>query len=68
MNSTQHQQQKLFIERLRDLEHYIKFLDRYIKELKEFSKREDEDTEVIKEMERFTRKKFKLLRLYIKGN
>ncbi|KAG4088753.1 hypothetical protein H8356DRAFT_958097 [Neocallimastix lanati (nom. inval.)] len=66
MNSTQHQQQKLFIERLRDLEHYIKFLDRYIKELKEFSKREDEDTEVIKEMERFTRKKFKLLRLYIK--
>jgi len=68
MKSIQQQQKKVFMERLRDLVHYLKFLDKYCKELKEFSKRENEDTEVIKEMQKFTKNKFKLLRNYIKGN
>ena len=67
MKSLKLQQKKLFIERLKDLYHYLKYLDRYCNELKEFSKKDSENKEVIKEMESFSRNKYKLLRKYIKG-
>jgi len=68
MKNLKLQQKKLFIERLKDLYHYLKYLDRYCKELNEFSKKENENIEIIKEMENFSRNKYKLLRKYIKGN
>jgi len=61
------QQNKIFIERLKDLAHYMKFLDRYCNELNAFSNKENENSVVIKEMETFSRSKFKLIRSYIKG-
>ncbi|ORX54288.1 RhoGAP-domain-containing protein [Piromyces finnis] len=60
------QQKRIFIERLKDLAHYMKFLDRYCNELKAFSMKENENLEVLKEMETFSRNKYKLIKSYIK--